>query len=1711
MSVVHSPKKNKDQDNTPTTTASSTSSTLQSALAPPPPPRSPRISGRVVRKNLFQQLESRERKGTIMPATADALKSKRRYFKARLTKMNNWLKGEGIQTAVTEILEMKLADLLIKFSEWEAEHSQLLLLDMDHEEKYIDGGDAIMETYFKIAGELQNLINQRSQSPSSVRQMNSQQPDEHFHSTSAKLPEITLSTFDGSFEKYRSFHDEFKAVIHDNKRLQKVTKFQYFKSCLTREAQDLIKDLDITDENYDIAPLDSLASKEEQYNAFLITIILDLVNDEVVYEWEKDLLGHKMPDVDDLLEFLQGRGLCVKSTEAARTVRVKDSSDRSDPKGKFKKKKVQSSIVHSMNVPTTQRAHSTPVTQVFHACVQQKCPVCQGDHRIYRCPKFQEMEQQQRLKFVYNNNRCINCLAKGHGVSACESGKCSICERKHHPLLHRYEEDVTPKPSTSGDDILPTAIINILDNSRQIVQCRMLLDTGSSSNFITTELAEKLQLPRVECSVSVGALNDLSTVANYCVTATIRSRFNDFERTLDFLAIPAISSFIPAQQIDRKSFQLPHNIRHCLADAEFHKPSSIQLLLSSGQSLSTLTVGQRKIPNTANLIAQNTVLGWTICGSVNDNGISRTRCNVSNIIDEFKRFWEIEDGISHPKHLSSVEGPCEKHFIENVSRTPSGRYMVALPFNDLKDQLGSSRAQALRRFLSLERRLKANPKLWLEYSKVIEEYKQLGHMKKVENEIEEGFYLPHHAVVKMSSMTTKVRVVFDGSAKSSNKCSLNDALMVGPTIQDDIFSLILRFRVPKFVFTGDIEKMYRQVLIRLEDRKFQRIIWRDLPTDKDINVYELQTVTFGLAPAPYLATRCLHQLADDEHGNSPLASQLLKRDLYVDDVLTGADSLEETIKLRDELMDLLHRGRFNLRQCASNHPMVLQGLPDCAVNLNLLGEDDPKLKTLGVHWDSHQDCIVYTVNPIATKDVITMRTIASDVARIFDPLGLLNPVITHAKIIQQELWRLKLDWDDSIPQEICTKWNDFAAQLPLLNDLHFQRHIVIPNSQYIELHGFADASEKAYGACIYLRTVDPLGKGNTHLWCAKSRITPLKSSQTIPRLELCAAELLTNLYTTVKKATDIKPARQFFWTDSMITLQWIHKSPHTLETFIANRVTKIQQRTHLQDWRHIRTYDNPADAVSKGELPVDFLQNSLWKHGPKCLTGGEDTWPFTLIQTSSEVPGIKRSTCLITSTRTRSASSASPRSTVPDNPLFLKFSSFNKLKRFVGLALRWPLIHKTRQAVSPQRHPEVKTTHRCITVSEIQGASKIILLLTQQTAFSQEFQDLQNGRFVASNSKLHNLNPFIDDDGLIRVGGRLEKAKTISFDERHPIVLPPFFHVSRLIMESTHLDNLHTGTQTTLHLLRRQYWPIDGRRQIRNFINKCITCARFRPRPVNYLMGDLPPQRVTQSKPFEHTGVDYCGPLFIKEKRFRNRGKVKVWIAIFVCFTTKAVHIEVVDDLSTDEFLAALSRFISRHPSCNSMYSDHGTNFVGAKNELQELYALVEAEDHKERVQRQMAQHGIQWSFIPPQAPHCGGLWEAAVKSFKHHLRRTIGNELLTHQQLNTLCIKIEGILNSRPLIPLSSDPNDLAALTPAHFLHGSSTRDLPSPEFLHTPSNRLSYWEHIEKLKQEFWSRWHNEYPNELQIRHKWNDGNHKIKEVSLVLLRDDNIPPLQ
>ncbi|XP_029054346.2 uncharacterized protein LOC114881672 [Osmia bicornis bicornis] len=372
------------------------------------------------------------------------------------------------------------------------------------------------------------------------------------------------------------------------------------------------------------------------------------------------------------------------------------------------------------------------------------------------------------------------------------------------------------------------------------------------------------------------------------------------------------------------------------------------MLIGTGPALSCLSIGQHDLSDRTNgrdLVLQKTQLGWIIGGNV-PTATTRAahRTFFANLDLNLQRFWEVEEG-PREQYPSSEERECEDYFVKTVQRDESGRYMVALPFNEKKDKLGESRSRALNRLFYLERKLERNPDLKEQYTAVIDEYFALGHMAQVEKFDAPGFYLPHDAVIKLSSATTKVRVVFDGSAKSSSGISLNDALMTGPTIQDDLFSLLLRFRTYAYVITGDIEKMYRQLLVRPEDRAYQRILWRD--KNGIVKTYEINVVTFGLSSAPFLAIRCVHQLADDEQHAYPEAAVISKRDMYDDDLLTDANTVQEARHIQTRIRELLKGGGLNIRQWASNEPDLLKGLSEDQIHPKILG-DAAVMKTLGL-------------------------------------------------------------------------------------------------------------------------------------------------------------------------------------------------------------------------------------------------------------------------------------------------------------------------------------------------------------------------------------------------------------------------------------------------------------------------------------------------------------------------------------------------------------------------------------------------------------------------------------------------------------------------------------------------------------------------------------------------------------------------------------------
>ncbi|XP_071033114.1 uncharacterized protein [Parasteatoda tepidariorum] len=410
-----------------------------------------------------------------------------------------------------------------------------------------------------------------------------------------------------------------------------------------------------------------------------------------------------------------------------------------------------------------------------------------------------------------------------------------------------------------------------------------------------------------------------------------------------------------------------------------------------------------------------------------------------------------------------------------------------------------------------------------------------------------------------------------------------------------------------------------------------------------------------------------------------------------------------------------------------------------------------------------------------------------------------------------------------------------------------------------------------------------------------------------------------------------------------------------------------------------------------------------------------------------------------------------------------------------------------------------------LSVSELDQTEKRLIRMVQEEVFLNDIQGLKQQKVVPPKSKLKNLNPFLDSDRILRVDGRLGNSD-LPYDAKYPAILPHKHKLTNLIIVHCPIKNLHTGASSLLHLVRERFWPLGGRSLCRKLVCECIVCFKAKPIAMTQLMGSLPIDRVVPNFPFNFSGVDFCGPFMIKYRNQRKGVLHKMYLCIFVCFVTKALHIEMVSDLTSEALIATLKRFFARRGKSSKLYSDNGKNFVGANREINKLLRLVKQPE--EEISAFLSSEDIEWKFIPPRAPSFGGLWEAAVKSVKYHLKRVVGKEFLTYEEFLAVCIQIGGILNSRPLCPLSSSVDDLNALTPAHFLIGRSMNSIVEPNLIMSKEGTLRRWQNVTKLVQLIWNKWYRGYLSDLQQRNKWQFKKCNIKIGDLVILIEDNMP---
>ena len=541
------------------------------------------------------------------------------------------------------------------------------------------------------------------------------------------------------------------------------------------------------------------------------------------------------------------------------------------------------------------------------------------------------------------------------------------------------------------------------------------------------------------------------------------------------------------------------------------------------------------------------------------------------------------------------------------------------------------------------------------------------------------------AVVKASSTTTKVRAVFDASAKSASGVSLNDQLLVGPTVHAALVDVLLQFRLHRIALATDVSRMYRAILLPDSERDLHRFVWRRNPTDP-LKDFRMTRLTFGVSASSFAANMAVKQNAIDFAEEFPLAASVVHASFYVDDGLVGADSAEEATRLQQQLQELFSRGGFLLRKWKSSAPDVLRELPPHLLDESpsqALPDPDGFSKALGVEWSTDLDCFRLTVAHLSPKEVLSKRALISDVARTYDVLGWYAPAIITLKILFQRLWEDKLKWDDPVPLEVQEQWERWRKELSalvsrLIPRCYFPKRVNVTSTQ---LHGFSDASEAAYAGVVYLRMVDSEGGIHVSLVMAKTKVAPIKRL-TVPRLELCGAKLLAELICHVKGVLNIPSSLVFAWTDSTVVLGWLCGKPRRFKTFVGNRVSAIMDLVPPNRWRHVSGKQNPADCASRGLFPCELLEFRLWWDGPDWLHEPESSWPLSPIALPlDELPESEETRQEVSHVITLSAL-----------PLLDRFSSFTRLKRVTRMGS--PLRRQLSRSQSWQgSHPRSFVFH----------------------------------------------------------------------------------------------------------------------------------------------------------------------------------------------------------------------------------------------------------------------------------------------------------------------------------------------------------------------------------------------------------------------------------
>jgi hypothetical protein len=1529
-------------------------------------------------------------------------------------------------------------------------------------------------------------------------------------SANVKLPKLELPHFEGDATEWPQWWASFQATIGDSD-IPDVTKFSYLQTLLKGQAAGVIKGLPLSAKNYTVAcellkerygrmeliifshiqalmkvegegrsslsklrnlldniqvhvrSLESLDITGNTYGMFLTPLILSRLPVDVRMQWAREGKGRE-GDLDFLLTFMKKE---LETRERAETFKATESTSSATSEKRTRH-----------NVPTASALLSP------EAC-EGSCGYCHKKHATMNCLKLWSMSIQDRQDAIYHAGLCFRCLSSSHLRKQCTAtNKCRNCGGRHYKMMCNKNNGNTSNDNVNSFDTNHVGVAQGRDKGAKSVfmqlakgevtgpygkqMATILFDSGSDHSYVTEGLARRLGFKRVATVNHKYAVfgGESSAVSSRNVSQFDLTCINKSSLTIKGIEVPKICAPISRPKVPIEVLRNLKGLPLAWGNGE-DDVIQVDILIGLDMYWQVVQDDVIRIPGYQHLAAQKTLVGYILSGHfLSEKGLAPRSLTshqlfcLNDISDnELRQFWDLESIGILDTERKSTDDPVLTAFNKSI-KLGNERYCVGLPWKEgMKDQLWSNEASARIRLNRLNMKLGKDLSLQDGYNAALREMEAANVIEEVSKDSKSlgpVYYMPHRPVVRESSTTTKIRPVFDASAKAGNGLSMNDCLETGPSLNPNLVEVLIRFRRWLVALTSDISKAFLQIALKKEDKDVHRFLWK---SNDRTRIMRFNRVTFGVKSSPFLLNATIkYHLGKCEPSN---VVKELSDNLYVDDWLTGADHTQEVSNMYEEAEKIMAKAGMKLAKWNSNSRAIREFVADSNEN---------SIKVLGVLWSLQTDCFSFAGLELPSDLVVTKRAVLSVIARIFDPLGFMLPFTITAKVIFQKLWQLGLNWDEEVGEDLSSQFKGWIDGFNIIKSWNISRrysNIAWSSVQGIELHAFGDASMSAYGAAVYIRI--PMGNSSyaCSLVTSKAKVAPLKKI-TLPRLELLSSLLAARLLVFVKDALRLPDITSYrCWSDSTAALGWIKGDPNRWKQFVANRAIEIQNLTEPHKWSYCPTEDNPADLLTRGISATSLVNSGMWLKGPDWLSACEEQWP-------------QKSDCqCMTTLVIESESLLSATNTKPEKVFEVeRWSKFTKAVRVVAWVLRF---------INNAKNPKAKVMTKELSFEEQLEAKMCLFKEYQVQAFFEEMVLLKKGLGIPKGSVIFRLSPYLDERGFLRVKGRLQKSD-LSYDEKHPLILPKG-HCAKLLVRFQHILLKHAGVSTLIATLRNSLW-ICGLRQIcKTVVYECVPCQRLMAKPCNQPAAPLPEDRVTKSPPFSVTGIDYAGPVFCSDFP-----KGKFYIVLFTCGVVRAIHLELASSLTSHEFVLAFRRFASRRAVPKVVYSDNAKTFPGSQKELQNTYGHL----------------APKWKFIVPRSPWWGGWWERLVRSVKGAIKKTVGKGSITKVELETLLSEIEFIINSRPLTFIGDDVTINRPLTPNHFLLGgvpSYGQLLEDPESM----SLLEAYQGRQDRLNVFWRIWAKDYLRNLPCVVPQFVDRGFLKVGSIVVIREDNIPRLR